>query len=59
MTTNGRRVQFTEPTEFEKFKKEWADRFGFLAVKNPRDSFESIDEVATILYNRRSTDTPT
>lgn len=33
----------------ERFRQEWADRFGFLAEKHPRDSIESIDEVACIL----------
>lgn len=34
------------------FVHEWSERFGFLATENPRDSIESIDEVAQIL-NRR------
>ena len=32
------------------FVREWSDRFGFLASQNPRDSVESIDEVACLLY---------
>lgn len=36
-----------------KFRKEWSERFGFLAVQNERDSLKSIDEVATILYNNK------
>jgi hypothetical protein len=30
--------------ELAAFKTEWSERFGFLAVENPRDSIESIDE---------------
>jgi len=36
----------------DNFVEEWSDRFGFLATVHPRDSFKSIDEVATILYNK-------
>lgn len=38
--------------QLEAFVAEWSDRFGFLADENPRDSIESIDEVADILNNR-------
>lgn len=31
------------------FKKEWIERFGFMAENNPPDSIEAIDEVATLL----------
>jgi hypothetical protein len=40
---------YGEAAEHKRFVAEWADRFGFLAQANPRDSFESIDEVAQIL----------
>ena len=46
-------AQEKELADLRKFKQEWSDRFGFLAVQNPRDSFASIDEVATILYERK------
>jgi len=36
-------------TAFNEFQDEWSERFGFLAIKNQRDSLESIDEVACIL----------
>ena len=41
-----------EVQQLKAFRKEWSDRFGFLATKNPRDSFASIDEVASILTER-------
>lgn len=34
--------------ECEKWTREWSARFGFLAEKHPRDSIESIDEVAAM-----------
>lgn len=36
-----------------KFKQEWAERFGFLAIHNAPDSYASIYEVACILNNSR------
>lgn len=41
--------------ELERFVQEWSNRFGFLATKNPKNSFDSIDEVATLLYEARET----
>jgi hypothetical protein len=38
----------------ERFVQEWASRFGFLSVVNEPDSVESIDEVALILADHRS-----
>lgn len=38
--------------EFRAFVREWSERFGFLASENPRESVESIDEVAQILGHR-------
>ena len=35
--------------ELTAFRREWADRFGFLAEKNPRDSRASINEVADLI----------
>ena len=35
------------------FRKEWAERFGFLQSKYPPDSIESIDEVASIINRIR------
>lgn len=35
--------------QFNAFRGEWAERFGFLATTNPPDSFDSIDEVAKLL----------
>jgi hypothetical protein len=37
------------------FKKEWAERFGFLALKSERGSFASIDEVACLFHDRYAT----
>lgn len=36
-------------TELSNWKREWSDRFGFLADRHPHDSLESIDEVAAAL----------
>lgn len=38
--------------DFDLFIKEWSDRFGFLATNNPRESINSIDEVADILSSK-------
>lgn len=34
---------------YERFVREWVDRFGFLANHNEPDSVEAIDEVACLL----------
>lgn len=45
----------TSEQELNQWKEEWKNCFGFMAQNNPSDSFESIDEVASLISESTTT----